>query len=349
MSLTGEERGLKQAWQRVALGVALAMTIGCGADAEDNDAEDNDEPSTLTAAEAHAELTVFTARYFCKAAFTCPEWGYPLSALLVGLFGNQAACEAGWAELGGDERDEFLAAIAADRIRFDGDLARACLDATGAVLEGVCSGASLDDLTEVCEGIFVGLVAEGGNCALSDACEGEARCDTANSDECYGQCTIDPNACVGCTRDQYCDTDAEPSSCVDRKPSGAPCDHSGQCVDRTLCMNGVCGAPFANLLSAGAECIPGASDGGICEPGLICMAAEEDFQWVCGAARVRGDACTTTFDCAMGLACHIAPMTRGGTCGDRLALGESCHTSFDCESAACEADTCVERGACVVP
>jgi hypothetical protein len=345
---------MKRTWKVAAVAMVLAGCIATGGDGDDGDDNDgaggNNGGQAWTVAQADARKTAFFAEYICKITFDCPEWGDAGLLTFTGRFRNKAACEAGAIDVLGIDLGNEAAAIEGGRLRFDGTKAQACFDEAEAALEAACSGQMPQELGDACELMYVGLIAEGGNCLESTECEGDQACIRPDN-QCYGTCAPDEDPCRNCTSDQYCEGR---QACAPRGSLGATCGDSDQCVQGVACVDGACAEPTANFLNAGEACGLALQDGGrICQPGSTCVdfvIEQGSATGVCGTPRGADSACFLSLECAPGLACGGGDPSTGmaGTCGPLGAMGDSCFFPFDCESGQCEG-TCVERMACMVP
>ncbi|HVK63836.1 MAG TPA: hypothetical protein VM694_05165 [Polyangium sp.] len=242
------------------LALALAgagSLIGCSDDSNNTTGGGNNGGAV-----ALDDLGTKTAELYCSLIYSCCTM-----AEQAQLFEevnpkptNDAECVQTFATFfDGFVLGEQKKAVAAGRLGYDGELVAKCIPK----LKGVCS-AFEDDLFEndaECSKIFVGKVADGGDCANDDECAGAnsvcvgdsgdnefgkcqprgavgAACDF--EDDCTtGYCDYFTNACgelkaIGeaCTgsdcKDSYCNSTT--SVCTAKKADGAACSSFEECT-----------------------------------------------------------------------------------------------------------------------
>ncbi len=197
----------------------------------------------------------------------------------------------------------MLEAIDAGTASYHGDKAQACLDALAAL---GCDAMVSHSIPE-CDEVFVGTVAEGGDCT-------------------YG---------IECVGDLFCKIEAAcPGTCSSRGGNGADCEDDDHCQDGMFCDEGTstCASPVVQ----GASC--GGSSGDECAPGLMCAGEDEDggTPGTCSTpAEVFvgevGDSCDLMEGlwCQLGAYCAIvdfvAPDTLVSECVAAADSGGSCH------------------------
>lgn len=200
----------------VSLGFGLAAGCGGGSDASPVPAEDYfDEAFQLT----------------CERAFECCT-----AAELDAQFGlfdppptNVEECVAAYAGFAALIEPDFLASIEAGRTSYDADKAGTCFDAA----RGLGCDADPDAALPDCTDIVTPQVAEGGECAQTEDCIGEATCVIPDG-ETLGACTARAavgEACVypvECVEAAYCDFTNE--MCVARKANGEACTGASECT-----------------------------------------------------------------------------------------------------------------------
>jgi hypothetical protein len=221
-----------------------------------------------------------------SGASDAPELGSLSAKIVDALCRNQLSCPitydkqlfraAYFQERSGDAldncRDYYAAAEAADLYAsYEDAAARGTLELDQSKLSALsaCQLAIEDD------DWFIGKVAVGGACQLHVECDGG-----------------------------YCDTsDSCPGSCVARKPAGARCEASAECLSGSC--DGTC--VESSLLSGvaeGAACDEDSRDQKLCRPGLWCKAG------TCQPAIAAGAACQRSDDvCETGHVC--VPISSG--------------------------------------
>lgn len=255
-------------------------------------------------------------------------------------------------------------------VELDPEAVEACIAALEAASCGdlVAQGLEIDP---ACSQYIVGTLGEGEDChggTVSDCAPGLS-C-VFEGDACPGSCTAPPAPCSegSCGADAFCAVDG---TCQPRAPLGEACDETligfdnlsdKACVAGTHCEDSVCVAD----LDAGAACaglnVHACGDGAcVCADPDKC---DEDADFTCGPARVAGELCSTTFECAEGLYCDF---DAEGRCAERGGAGEGCNDSlgaclypFVCVDGACadeqtivteaplleEGESCSEGGSC---
>ncbi len=217
------------------------------------------------------------------------------------------------------ELASLQAAVAAGRVRYDAARAGQCL---ALILQS--SGCELPE----CEGVVVGLVAEGGDCFGREECAAGLFC--ADDAACPGACrpvgaTGDPCAQDdACAPGAFCSFAVEPSVCRPRAGQGESC-----------------GDPEYADCADGLRCEDAADGRELCQPEPALDAATP------GGA---GQPCQRTLPpCASGLACVIegdAPVCRprvpvGGAC--REGLLEPCVAGSYCRATGADEAICTAR------
>ena len=200
-------------------------------------------------------------------------------------------------------------AIAAGRVRFDGDAARRCLDAIESV---TCGFDGLEALTEACADVAVGLVAVGGTCFSPGECVEGAWCD---------QGELNPAGCEG--------------TCVEYAATGDPCDLYRPCSDADYCLH------------ATARCTPRAGLDEPClrnEPcrvDLHCIGHRDAEEWetpptpeVAGTCRPRGASGDPCIEYLIGTSCqpdlYCDESGERPVCAHRKGTGEACQDYDTC-------------------
>lgn len=239
------------------------------------------------------------------AASLCPEVEACLDPRSVEQVFGELGCEE-WVSAQGEDGDipALQTAIDEGRVAYDASKVEPCL----AELEGIdCDFSTARALSQgVCEQIFTGTVAVGGDCDVDEECKGVAFCQ--KGDSCPGTCSV----LLG---------------------PGDPCEEDDQCEDGLRCSaDGVCAAPAGE----GEPC--GGSLGTECSPALACVGADD----MTGAAGTctspdevfvgeEGDACDfdTGMLCKSPLSCIVEsfdPATGALSlvCAKGVSAGEPC-------------------------
>jgi hypothetical protein len=208
-----------------------------------------------------------------------------------GLFADLAACDAYSYPLPDLNLD---AAIADQRVRYDGVAAQQCIDAISAL---TCDGGSPEarSFPEWCQRIFTGTAEAGDACAFDSECESR-HCE---------QEACDPSMCC-------------PGTCVGDGPSieNGPCRADPDCVAGTACgLDHVCHA----LAKAGDTCYRDAQ----CDYGLGCIT--QTNPGICRPLAAPGDACPFSRCALIGDRCDA---TAG--CTPYGIAGAACSTDSEC-------------------
>lgn len=285
-----------------------------------------------------------------------------------GVVESQALCEQ---LLGGLETAELEAAVAAGKVKYDGDAAGECLDAIG--------GRSCNPGDEnarvapaACDNMIKGTVADGGQCFNSGECVSGSCTLTDCTDACCPG-TCDPTvaeAAIGascatadCVDGAFCNAQ---NTCEALKASGATCTSSSECAYGTRCLGTpqTCQAPPAKgaacvvtngtptcgttglvcdasmkcvgYLFTGATCDPAAD---LCAPYLTC----DETTMKCTGEPAIGEACT--FGCQRGAYCDTTTMK----CVATQANGATCQGDDECTSNYCDTTTmkCADPAVCI--
>ncbi|HAN30743.1 MAG TPA: hypothetical protein DCQ06_04030, partial [Myxococcales bacterium] len=199
-----------------------------------------------------------------------------------------------------------------------------------------------------CDAVFVGQVADGGDCISNEDCAGGAFC-SANEQTCPGKCAARNargQACTkdSCTKGLYC---GEGDTCTDKELDGGACtddehclsgdceqdsedspgngpDEKGVCVKAgmmppTIKLGEPCSLEMTSVCEAGAACVMTGLDPSTSEPITLCK------------AKVAVDeTCYLGFPhCPSGYYCDAKPQDGGSFEGACQALpkdGEACLT-----------------------
>jgi hypothetical protein len=238
------------------------------------------------------------------------------------------------------EFDEMTKAVEAGRMAYDADLAGKCLrlirTAECADVEGI-----FENMSEECENVFSGLVAQDGDCYQEEECAGGLYCDETVS-ECPGQCQpyqglgdtcddsseCDPDAAdcnwqegvcvelvgtgencdyVDCAAGLVCDHNSKPAVCLAPAPEGSDCTSSRGCLGGLQCVDGKCAGPAG----AGQECNIGEGFERFmgfmfaCELGYYCDADVflQQSSGTCQSKKASGSECILFHECNSGLLC----------------------------------------------
>ena len=224
--------------------------------------------------------------------------------------------------------DDVQRGIAAGRIRYDGDLARACVDGIRAA---PCLRDGLPDAVQAdCLSAVAGTVAVGGGCTGLFECAA-GLCVPESAAACPSACPTVLGPGASCQLHQAPECDVRLSlECIQgqcRLPGreGDGCDTDLDCDSEHVCDTGRC----APLLGEGVACDADAA----CQVGLACIAER------CVRRAGEGAPCASSVDevdaafrlaqCAEGLLCRGAGLTGAGaavagTCQRPSDLGGGC-------------------------
>lgn len=199
-----------------------------------------------------------------------------------------------------DPERNLEVAVRRGRVRLDPEALPACLAGIGER----CT--NRHDQVQACREAFVGTVALGGACTLSDECAGDAFCEGARADGCPGTCTPRQPRGAGCTYvDDECSAVEGPSLC-----RGGTCD---EWPALGFGEGEYCGSPgFVGY----SEWWSGASP---CAAGLHCI---DDH---CRRGAALGEPCDAA-PCDSGLVC--VPTDDGPRCAREIiatAVGATCN------------------------
>ena len=251
--------------------------------------------------------------------------------------------------------------VAAGIVTYDGQAARACIDAFKRFSS--CKSTQRGDpqvALGVCESVFLGTVPTGGACLFSEECADHGFCtrlNCATSQCCAGTCLATPppvpagGDCSNLVADQDCvaGTVCDSGTCSVPLGPGARCTPSDYCVLPYECRN-------IDTATNMGTCTPPPERGQPCGIGDVSSACNDErdtcdyVAHVCAARIAVGGACTFGNPpfCVDYAACD------GATCVQRPALGASCDPTLpegDClGSLDCDPTTavCTARvgGAC---
>ncbi|HEU4732086.1 MAG TPA: hypothetical protein VFT22_29530 [Kofleriaceae bacterium] len=267
------------------------------------------------------------------------------------------------------------AAIAMKKIQFDGDSARACLDALAGRSCDLTSQSGRVE-PEACRTVFRGTLHDGEDCALDDECgSGFCNVPTCELACCTGACLGDaapPRARDGescevarCEDGLYCDQLT--ATCAGLKQVGETCLSSVECdfgldcdLDAGTCgplptlgdaCTGACRDEGTTCSSASHTCVKVGLVGDTCSTSLDCSPLYRcDGTKRCSAGLPLDAACTAGQLCAdEGAFCDVAEGQQLGTCTLPKPDGSPCQFDENCESHVCDAQTlhCAPDQVCI--
>lgn len=298
-------------WPRLAGGLVCALLAGSSLLACSGD-EGPAPPGPIPLDALREELTSARCAFLTRCGYT-PD---------------QKTCDA--IEGDSEETLQLLADAVLGRVTYDPAAARACVEATRA---RVCDNqkATLTATNDACAGMFVGTVADGGPCLLSEECSGGI-CDTSmcmGGACCLGTCKkAPPPAAIGvecsttaCVEGAYCGNpgpNGEPPTCQAVSDNGQPCDNINGCKDGQGCDVG--GSNKCFVLSKHDGPCNAALEQPCVEFDDFCDPADSKCKQLpgAGAACAPGDKCLAYAYCA------------NGTCKSRPGVGEACMDGLAC-------------------
>jgi hypothetical protein len=237
------------------------------------------------------------------------------------------------------------AAVAADRLAFDGAAATGCLSSTTATkrVDGTWGDLAVPDLDEspACDSVFTAKQAEGQPCGSTLECKEPLTCLGATDEtKADGTCKAVPahagEPCDSvflrvtdfkhrprCAEGLLCDPADD--VCKPALAAGAACSHSFECTRPAACRAGRC-SPAAPA-DVGGACEDDTDD---CKPGLYCMKPRATdhpggksapaTQGKCAEKKPAGSACTQElFECKG--ECKKASEHEDGKCASRCGSG----------------------------
>ncbi|MEB2312798.1 MAG: hypothetical protein OZ921_11600 [Sorangiineae bacterium] len=237
-------------------------------------------------------------------------------------------------------------------VQYHGDQVKGCLSAITA------RGCSLfaERLPSECEGVFVGSVAVGGDCTITEECVPGSVC-LITGGTCPGKCSPRVAAGAACSEDSECVSglNCQKGRCVAPAAQGEACGGAAPaCLGGLFCagededkgVSGTC-APLDTVFGAarGESC--DATAGKLCAPGSSCQVSIENqsVTWTCVAPVTSGAACKLAFPdtCPIDEYCRIAAGANPpieGSCAKLPGVGEDCSESKVCQPyMACDAST----------
>ena len=180
----------------------------------------------------------------------------------------------------------FKDSIAAGRMEMNGENANACLTALKARIQ-TCGEPNPEEAEAlgICNHIFVGLVEDGDDCAMSGECENKGTCSLVDDD---GDDDFEVNEDLA-TKDGKCISPKlakKGDNCIPEDPD-----------DLITCEAGT----FCNVAEEECEEIPGNGDScedsaGVCKPGLYCGADDAE----CHELKEGGKECDSGGECLSG-------------------------------------------------
>jgi hypothetical protein len=270
-----------------------------------------------------------------------------------GTFPDLATCNA--AEIfEGNDVETTLGAVAAGTIKYDEKNAAKCLDE---LASNDCTFPGFHDGdNSPCNNLFVGTVATGGACFISDECADQADC-TPTDPNCDSETTCCPGTCgtgvtiaqeggvcndtATCGPNLYC----KPGAAADGVCTALITNAGAACDDLTACADPMyCDFDFATGMFK--TCALAADSGATCDPNvLIACGDQRDY---CDPTSLK---CTAR--AAAGAACADGGVECQGfaTCTNNLCVpdpglnapcvvdGPSCLGTLSCVSGTCQAPT----------
>jgi hypothetical protein len=233
-----------------------------------------------------------------------------------------------------------VAAALAGKLRYDGNAARACLDAWASEACDAWQGTELSiSLSSSCSQIFSGgFVADGAPCTTDQECVSGSACVVSN--HCPGICTSSgsPIECVDdsqCPKGRVCASSGACLALASPAPSGQPCDRLNPCKPGLYCCQpGYC--------SPTSVCLPLVTEGGDCgslndcADGLICATASSGQHSTCMKLAAKNEACQAPTQCGglfmSSLTCDMTLQVcvdnpSSGPCGAEKLWGDGCDES----------------------
>jgi hypothetical protein len=255
-----------------------------------------------------------------------------------GLFENTSSCHA-YYDGRVPQNPSIEAAVDAGKMTYDGEAANDCFDA---LASASCSRDA--ELSDTCDHIFAGKVADGAACAFDAECVSD---NCAVSDCvmacCPGTCSpARPVPKIGeqcnfvCEDGAYCALD---STCKAVLPKGASCDYPLAC-DRGLYCAGV------TSMTAGT-CTATPKTGQSCTD--LCDAIGDDCtNGTCKPVGLLGDSCTSDNDCSSYYECDASQHCAEQMATPAMPNGSTCSSSIACQSHYCGNDNlCADVPTCI--
>lgn len=248
-------------------------------------------------------------------------------------------------------RRQLEQSVLEGRIVYDPAAAAACVTARAKVTCDFTDKAWLYG-PEVCDDVFIGVVADGGACFVASDCQsGRCVAPACGAACCAGTCasTVAPGevgqACGNgkCVAGAYCDG----GTCLAFVPGGGTCTDTFYCASGFGCRNGVCVdfpdrgeacvgycAGFGDRCDvATLTCVPKQGLGGACSSKDHCQDPLYCGTGTCRAPAPAGGMCMVgTIPCAAGTFCETTTMT----CVANLDDGSTCANDASCRSDYCD-------------
>jgi hypothetical protein len=308
--------------------IAIAFVFGCGGGVDIDTNQDN--------------VCSEVAEVACHNMYQCCSEGEIEDFLGVGEPRTEAQCRD-------DIRSECVRQIASldfavdeKRVRFDAAIMNDCLDALVAPGDTCATIATALPWDAACmNSAWIGLVADGSRCLSSLECASEDSFCGANQ-TCIARPGDGQPCGVGCASGLFCSA----GTCRARLPAGGACTSSNQCLEGLFCDTdaapSVCAerraigeACTGDAVCASSECIPG-----LCaRNGATCFADGDCFG---GACADDNSLCFADSECAPGR-CSVS----GAACSAAVAcagVGETCVFPVRCNPPDCVGDAvCGER------
>lgn len=270
----------------LTLFVAGSMLVGCGDDTTNTTTGGANTPIALD------NLSKELAESYCELAFSCCSSMEQMTLFkdLPSVPTNVAECTTSFASL----YDMYIlngikAGVEAGRLKYDGVLAGSCFSQVAGDCSAL-SGEGVQPTDPACDKVFVGLVADGGDCAQSNECStAGAYCAKAQG-AMMGKCEApakEGESCdvAFCADGLVCDFGAMAPTCIKPVADGQMC--SGDFV----CVSGNCD-------TATGMCAPKKAIGESCSGFSQCKDAYCDFQTsLCTAKKDDGAACMAFDEC----------------------------------------------------
>lgn len=284
----------------LSIGIFLsANSSGCGDGTNTNSTGGN----TGTSGSPLGQLRTEHAKLFCAHAYSCcnmSERAQKFDDLDISPT-NEAECVAEIKPIYESEVfSKIEASLSEGRQSYDGTKAAACYES----LKGRCDVAlaNIFEVEPACNSLFVGFVADGGECTMNNDCAGATSYCADVSNNWTGTCTIVPK-------------------------EGEPCPYSN-CADGLICASG----PMDNVcLKRNSK-----ADGQICYSYVECVSDYCDIfsSSTCMAKKAIGSICMFSDECKDGY-CDKAT----STCAALKAEGQACKSEEECQSLHCDLDT----------
>jgi hypothetical protein len=242
-----------------------------------------------------------------------------------GAFGTSGECEMYFERFGVDN-PSLQSAIAAGKVRYDGDAAQDCVDAL-AGLDCKFADQAADALA-VCDDVLIGTGKIGAACAFDRECATD-RCVVPDCEEacCQGTCQeprvrpgVDEPCTTVCAGDLFCGFD---QLCHTPLGAGEPCNGYTVCAQPLYCSSaaGACSARPTRGQPCDGFC---AAEGDVCTGG------------VCAEAAVGGDPCTVDDDCSPFYKCEVTARCELPPAPVTNPNGTPCTFNIECASRYCD-------------